>query len=102
MSALPLCWGASSSSFARSTPLTPLMPTLNDKDAGRLIGRVSDDDLQFLIDQLEETSDSDTDYWIDENTILLLEEEGGSDQLIGLLRAALSGRDGFDVQWSRD
>lgn len=78
------------------------MPTLRDKDAGRLIGRVSDEDLQFLIDQLEETSDSDTDYWIDENTVQLLEEEGGSAQLVALLRAALSGRDGFDVEWSRD
>lgn len=78
------------------------MPTLRDKDAGPLIGRVSDEDLQFLIDQLEETSDSDTDYWIDENTVQLLEEEGGSAQLVALLRAALSGRDGFDVEWSRD
>ena len=78
------------------------MPTLRDKDAGRLIGRVSDEDLQFLTDQLEETSDSDTDYWIDENTVQLLEEEGGSAQLVALLRAALSGRDGFDVEWSRD
>lgn len=78
------------------------MPTLRDKDADRLIGLVSDDDLQFLIDQLEETSDSDTDYWIDGNTLQVLEEEGGSAELIGLLRGALSGRDGFDVEWSRD
>lgn len=78
------------------------MPTLRDKDTDRLIGHVSDEDLQVLIDQLEETSDSDTDYWIDENTVQLLEEEGGSAQLIGLLRASLSGRDGFDVEWARD
>ena len=78
------------------------MPTLRDKDSDRLIGRISDDDLQFLVDQLEETSDSDTDYWIDANTVQLLEDEGGSAQLIGLLRTALSGRDGFDMQWSGD
>lgn len=78
------------------------MPTLRDKEADRLLGHVSDDDLQFLIDQLEETSDSDTDYWIDANTVQLLEDEGGSAELTGLLRAALSGRDGFDVEWSRD
>ncbi|MGH7636254.1 MAG: galactosyldiacylglycerol synthase [Gemmatimonadaceae bacterium] len=78
------------------------MPTLRDKEADRLLGHISDDDLQFLIDQLEETSDSDTDYWIDTNTVQLLEDEGGSAELIGLLRAALSGRDGFEMEWARD
>ena len=78
------------------------MPTLRDKDSNRLIGRVSDADLQLLIDRLEEESDDDTDYWIDENTITFLEEEGASADLVGLLRAALDGRDGFDVAWTRD
>lgn len=78
------------------------MPALRDKDSNRLIGRISDDDLQFLVDRLEEESDSDTDYWIDENTILFLEEAGGSAELIALLRAAIDGRDGLDVAWTAD
>lgn len=78
------------------------MPTLRDKESNRLIGRISDTDLKFLIDQLEEESDSDTDYWIDENTLVYLEQEGASTELVTMLRSAIQGRDGFDVAWTQD
>ena len=78
------------------------MPTLRDKESNRLIGRISDTDLKFLIDQLEEESESDTDYWIDENTLVYLEQEGASTELVTMLRSAIQGRDGFDVAWTQD
>ena len=78
------------------------MPTLREKDTKNPIGRISDADLQFLIDKLEEESSGDTDYWIDENTITFLQEEGASAELVSLLRSAIKGRDGVDLEWTRD
>lgn len=60
-----------------------------------------DAELQFLVDQLEEESNTDTDYWVDEPTIQMLEDDGAPKSLVDLLRSGLAGRDGFDVQWSR-
>ena len=77
------------------------MVTLRDKETGKLLGSISDEDLQFLIDELEEESREDADYFIDEDTIAMLEEDGAPDSLTSLLRAALEGRDGLDIQWSR-
>jgi hypothetical protein len=77
------------------------MVTLRDKDSGQLLGTIADDELQFLVDQLEEESRDDTDYYIDADTIEMLEEDGASASLIALLRTALGDREGFDVQWSR-
>ena len=78
------------------------MPTLRDKETDDVIGRISDDDLQFLIEQLEEESEGDADYWIDENTVVFLEENGASADLVKLLRAAIDGIDGLDVAWTQD
>jgi hypothetical protein len=86
----------------RRTPeLLRHMVTLRDKDSGEVLGTVGDDDLQFLVDQLEEESDDDSDYYIDADTIEMLEEDGASAELIALLRTGLGDREGFEVQWSR-
>ena len=77
------------------------MPHLRDKDSGRTIGTISEEELAFLVEALEETSDSDTDYYIDSDTIDMLEEDGATPNLTTLLRASLDGRDGMDVEWQR-
>lgn len=77
------------------------MVTLRDKDSGQLIGRISDDDLQFLADELEEESSDDKDYYITSDTIQMLEDDGAPPSLVTLLRDSLGGREGFDVEWSR-
>ena len=77
------------------------MVTLRDKDSGQFLGKISEEELQFLLDQLEEESRDDTDYYIDADTLEFLEEEGGPASLISLLRTALGEREGFDVQWTR-
>jgi hypothetical protein len=47
---------------------------------------------------LEEEGPDDTDYWIDQNTIDLIAERGGSAQLLTTLRNALTGTpDGVEV-----
>lgn len=74
---------------------------LDDVEHGRTIGEISEAQLQFLIDQLEETSNTDQDYYIDEGTLDLLEDAGADTALLDLLRSGLGERDGYDVRWER-
>jgi hypothetical protein len=78
------------------------MITLREKDSGKRLGSISEEELQSLVDALEEESRSDTDYWIDAPTVDMLEEEGASVHLVALLRSAVNGRDGVDVAWTRE
>lgn len=78
------------------------MITLSAKDSGTVIGTISEADLQLLMDQFEEESSSDRDYYIDEQTVQMLEENGAPAALAALLRKAIGGGDGVDIVWSRD
>ena len=77
------------------------MITIRDKDTNELLGTVSDEELQFLIDELEEESSEDTDYYINADTIDMLEGDGAAQGLVALLRKALGSRDGIEIRWSR-
>ncbi len=76
------------------------MIRLHDTERGTLIGTISEEQLQFLINELEEESAEDTDYYVSADTVDMLEENGGDPELVRLLRSALAGRDGVDVRWS--
>ena len=75
--------------------------TLYDNDTNAVIGDISDSDRQFLIDNLEEETSDDQDYYLRPETIAMLEERGGSATLIELLRTALGDREGVEVRWQR-
>ena len=77
------------------------MIRLHDAERNTLIGTITEDQLQFLVDELEEESAEDTDYYLSADTIDMLEEDGADSQLVSLLRSALAGREGFDVRWTR-
>jgi processive 1,2-diacylglycerol beta-glucosyltransferase len=77
------------------------MIELHDAERGMRLGTISDEQLQFLVDALEEESVEDKDYYISADTIDMLEEDGADRQLLQLLRGALGGREGMDVRWSR-
>ena len=77
------------------------MIRLHDKDTGALIGTITEDNLQFLVDQLEEEAGDDQDYYINETTIDLFEEAGADKSLVALLRGALTGREEMEIRWSR-
>ena len=66
-----------------------------------LIGTVTDADLQFLIDQLEEEDQSDDDYFIDQATIDLPEKNGASKSLVSMLRAAVGDGEGVEITWKK-
>jgi hypothetical protein len=70
-----------------------------DKNSGALLGEVSRDDLQLMIDQFEEESSRDQDYFIDAMTIDILKDAGASDRLLNLLRAVVGSSEGVDIRW---
>ncbi len=77
------------------------MIQLRDAERNTLIGTITEDQLQFLVEELEEESAEDRDYYISSDTIDMLEEDGADPTLVSLLRGALAGREGLDVRWSR-
>jgi len=77
------------------------MVYLFDKETGELIGQITAEQLQFLIDQMEEETLEDRDYSITRMEIDYFESQGASPELITLLRKALGGRNEVIVQWSR-
>ena len=67
------------------------------KQDRRPLGDISDADYQFLQDNLEEESISDTDYTISRLTLEFMRGSGMSDHLAGLLTAALGDADEVEI-----
>jgi len=74
---------------------------LRDKDTDQVLGTIDDDDLRFLVDELEEESPTDQDYYFDPDTIDMLEDDGAPASLVALLRNILGTRDGMEIRWER-
>ena len=75
---------------------------LYDDQNGTLIGEVTEEDVQFLIDQLEEEYEADTAYYLSADTIAFLRERGASPTLLAILDRALEGRSDAEVRWSNE
>ena len=75
------------------------MIKLIDKENGTFLGAISDTQLKFLIDQLEEEGLEDRDYAITSMTISLFEGEGADPELVTMLRTALGERDEMNIYW---
>jgi hypothetical protein len=78
------------------------MVKLYDKANDAEIGTITDDQLQFLADKLEEESAGDDDYYINRTTVHILEQEGADAELVSVLRSALGEREDMDIRWERD
>jgi crotonobetainyl-CoA:carnitine CoA-transferase CaiB-like acyl-CoA transferase len=70
---------------------------LIDAADGRVLGTVSDEQFQELADSLEEESLDDRDYYLNVDTVDLLEAQNVDQDLVALLRTALGDRDEMDV-----
>ena len=68
-----------------------------DNDAE--LGNITDVQLKFLIENLEEEHKDDTDYFIDRDTIELLSDNGADPELLALLEKGLGDDDEMDVAW---
>ncbi len=77
------------------------MITLKNKETGQHIGSLSEDQLQYLIDELEEEHSEDQDYWLNRAQIAIFKEKGADSSLITMLEAALGESDGVEVIWER-
>ncbi len=75
---------------------------LIDNDSGVEIGTLTNDQLQFLIDQLEEESTTDQDYYIDQATLDMFVDAGIDERLLEILRGALGDRDGMEIRWEKE
>lgn len=70
-------------------------------ETGALLGEISADQLQLLVDQLEEESSEDRDYYINQATIDLLAQKGASGELLAILRQAVGEQGEADIRWSQ-
>jgi hypothetical protein len=77
------------------------MIELRDKDTGKSLGMITEAQLQFLADQLEEESGADTDYYLNRDTLERFVEREIDSQLLDLLLAALGDREEMEIEWQR-
>jgi hypothetical protein len=77
------------------------MITLKVKGTDKYIGSLSEAQLQYLIDELEEEDSEDQDYWINSAQIELFKSKGADPSLISLLESALGDNDDVEVIWER-
>lgn len=77
------------------------MIKVSDKDTGAAIGEISEAQLKYLQDALEEESREDQDYYINTTTVDTFEQSGADAELVKLLRRALGERREMEIRWSR-
>jgi hypothetical protein len=75
------------------------MPRLIRLDTGDTIGEISDKQLAFLVEQLEEEHEEDEDYFIDRDTLELLSDNGADPELLAMLEKAIGDDDSMDIAW---
>jgi hypothetical protein len=77
------------------------MPKLYDKESGALLGNVSEEDIEKLVEHLEEEDSRDQDYYVNIDTIDLLEESGASHALVSMLRKAVGDSEGIEIRYEK-
>jgi processive 1,2-diacylglycerol beta-glucosyltransferase len=75
------------------------MIRLFDRETASEIGTITEDQLDFLIANLEEEETRDQDYYINGETIQMLVEKGMDGELHELLENALGNRKDMEVLW---
>jgi hypothetical protein len=70
-------------------------PDTNERE---ILGTITENQLNFLIDNLEEEFEEDEGYFLNADTIDYLKEQGADGDLIAILQKALAGsQDGVDI-----
>lgn len=80
------------------------MIRLYNTQTNELVGEITDEQLGFLMDQLEEEFLEDSDYYFNSDTIALLANRGADPALVALLESVPHGaglKEGFELRWSR-
>jgi processive 1,2-diacylglycerol beta-glucosyltransferase len=77
------------------------MINLREKGTNKPLGSITEAQLQFLIDQLEEESLEDQDYSVTPLLLEVFESEGADPALISLLKAALGEKEEIEIIWEK-
>ena len=72
---------------------------LIDLEHDQEIGIITEDQVQFLIENLEEGGIEDQDYFIDEETYDFLAEIGCEEELLEMLAENLDGKESIDIRY---
>jgi hypothetical protein len=66
-----------------------------------IIGAITENQLDFLIENLEEEFEEDEEYFLNSETIEYLKEQGADGDLLAILEKALAGaQDGVDITYA--
>jgi hypothetical protein len=68
-------------------------------NTGLEIGTITDKQLAFLVEQLEEEHDEDQDYYVDRDTLELLSDNGADPDLLAMLEKAIGDDEEMDIAW---
>jgi hypothetical protein len=74
---------------------------LKNKETNEVIGLINQTQLQFLIDQLEEESIKDQDYWLDRDLLDTFRENGADMELLSMLESAFSTNNELEIFWEK-
>jgi processive 1,2-diacylglycerol beta-glucosyltransferase len=77
----------------------PAIRLYNDQ-TGEFLGDVSEEDVEFLVEQLEEEFEQDRAYYVNRETVTLLREGGASQELLTAIERGLGPSGEADVTWS--
>ena len=77
------------------------MVKLVDKNTGKYLGRISEEDLQFLMENLEEESLTDVDYYINRETLDLLKEKGMNGEFAKLIEDTMGESDEIEIGYEK-
>jgi hypothetical protein len=77
------------------------MIQLYDMSNDEPCGSLTEEQFQSLVDALEEEGLEDEDYYINTETVEMLEASGADRELIRTLRLALGDREEMDIRWER-
>ena len=75
---------------------------LYDNETQIPLGEITEHQLQFLIDHLEEEASDDQDYYLSADTLEMFAQAGADPGLLALLRQGLGERNGMEIRWSRE
>ena len=74
------------------------MIKIYNSDTGELIGGINEEQMEFLIEQLEEETEEEESYYIDMATLDYLEVNGADEELLTLLHKALGEEEGVEIR----
>lgn len=78
------------------------MIKIYNKATNEFLGRISDEELQFLVDHLEEESLEDQDYYLRRETIQKFVVEEAPTHLIEVLEGGMGSMDAIEIRWEAD